>query len=59
MLNILLFWFLLHIFGLIQGRSVGEGFEYSDDEFFKPQPDETIFAYNQTDKELPWDLTWN
>ncbi|KMY94966.1 uncharacterized protein LOC116800406 [Drosophila sechellia] len=56
----LLLWFILHLIGLIQGRSVGGGFGNLDDEFFMPQPDPTIFAYNQTDKgSSPWDNTWN
>ncbi|XP_026836084.1 uncharacterized protein LOC113564271 [Drosophila erecta] len=54
MMYILLFWFVLHIVGLIRGRSVGGGSENWDDEMLMPQPDATIFAYNQTDKEFVW-----
>nr|XP_016940567.1 uncharacterized protein LOC108017909 [Drosophila suzukii] len=61
MLGILSLWFVLYLVGLIQGRSVGGGSGNLDEwqEFAVPQPDPTIFAYNQTDKELPWDNTWH
>ncbi|XP_017033191.1 uncharacterized protein [Drosophila kikkawai] len=51
MLGILSLWFIFYLFGRIQGRSVGELDEWQQ-EFLGPQPDATIFVYNQTDKEL-------
>ncbi|XP_017077027.2 uncharacterized protein LOC108111901 [Drosophila eugracilis] len=60
MLDILFLWLVTQLFGLIQGRSVGGGSGSLDEwqEFSAPQPDSTIFMYNQTDKQ-PWDYTWN
>ncbi|XP_016974463.1 uncharacterized protein LOC108041156 [Drosophila rhopaloa] len=58
MLGILSLWLILHLFRLIQGRSVGGGTGSLEEEFFVPQPDPTIFAFNQTDKGMPWDSTW-
>ncbi|XP_017106743.1 uncharacterized protein [Drosophila bipectinata] len=57
MLGLLSVWFILYIFDLIQGRSVGglddlEGVSV-------PRPDSTIFVFNQTDKEFNFDYAWN
>ncbi|KAI8037137.1 uncharacterized protein LOC128255817 [Drosophila gunungcola] len=56
MLDILNLWFVLYLLSLsfIQGRSVGGGTGNLREEFLVPQPDPTIFAHNQTDKEMPW-----
>ncbi|XP_016957906.1 uncharacterized protein LOC108029922 [Drosophila biarmipes] len=61
MLGLLSLWLVPYLVGLIQGRSVGGGSGDLDEwqEFGGPQPDPTIFAYNQSDKGLPWDSTWN
>ncbi|XP_017051550.1 uncharacterized protein LOC108095121 [Drosophila ficusphila] len=60
MLDILGFWLILYLFELSQGRSVGGGWGNFDEqeEFPAPQPDPTIFLYNQTDKELLYDNSW-
>ncbi|XP_020808128.1 uncharacterized protein LOC110184083 [Drosophila serrata] len=57
MLGILSLWLISYLFGRIQGRSVGELDEWQQ-EFLAPQPDTTIFVYNQTDKELHLGQAW-